>query len=98
MKEQITQIVLNGIKVINQNLDKPLPVEDTSQCPIYGTSDGIDSISLVALISVIEESIENEMNKSIILADEKAMSRRNSPFLNVNTLVEYINQLINKEI
>jgi hypothetical protein len=45
----------------------------------------------------IEEAIEDQFNTSIILADEKAMSRRTSPFSRVSYLVEYILELINAD-
>lgn len=94
VREQILPIVLEGIKVINQNLEQPLPLEQLYGCPIYGSANGIDSISLVALISIIEDSVENQLNHSIIIANEKSMSRRNTPFLTVGTLVDYICELI----
>ncbi len=94
IREQILTIVLESINVINQNLEQPLPVDQGNACPIYGQASGIDSISLVALISIIEELIENKLQQAILMANEKAMSIRNSPFLNVGSLVTYIAKLI----
>ncbi|KAB0577466.1 hypothetical protein, partial [Campylobacter volucris] len=40
----------------------------------------LDSLALVSLISDLESILSEEFNKEIILADEKMMSSRNSPF------------------
>ena len=97
MNQKVLHIVLDSIGIINQNLEQPLQVEKLNDCCIYGGADGLDSISLVALISLIEESVENKLGASIILANEKAMSMRNTPFRNVGVLTAYICELINAE-
>lgn len=94
MKKRVIDIVLDGVNVINHNLDNRLPVNLLEQCPLYGSVNGIDSMSLVALIGIVEDSLENQLDVSIIIANEKAMSRKNSPFLTVGTLVDYICDLI----
>jgi acyl carrier protein len=97
MKENIVKIILDSIEIINSNLEKKLPVDLREKCPIYGITDGVDSISLVSLISIVEDFLENELNISLIIANEKAMSRKNSPFLNVGTLAEFVCDLINNK-
>ena len=94
MDKEILAIILEGIEIINQNLDNPLPIHSGMECPIYGGINGVDSISLVSLISIVEDSLENQLGLSVILANEKAMSMRNSPFLTVGSLVSYIDSLI----
>jgi hypothetical protein len=46
------------------------------------------------LVVNIEEDIETELGISLILADEKAMSRRTSPFSRIVNLIDYINELV----
>ncbi len=54
-------------------------------------------MGLVNLLVCIEERIEDEYNLSVTLADEKAMSRKNSPFRTISTLCEYINEVIKED-
>lgn len=68
----------------------------TSDLKLYGGSGILDSMSLVNLIVEIEEMIEDEFDISIIIADEKAMSRRTSPFSRVSNLIEYVKELCNE--
>jgi len=46
------------------------------------------------LITDLEERISDEFDKDITLADEKAMSQRNSPFRSVESLTNYISKLL----
>ncbi|MBP9742033.1 MAG: hypothetical protein KBD37_01600 [Burkholderiales bacterium] len=97
MKERVISIIVDAVNIINQNLEKPLPINLMGECPIYGGKDGIDSISLVSLISIVEDSLETQLAISIILANEKSMSMQNSPFLTVGKLTDYICTLMYKE-
>lgn len=98
MRSKIFNIVINAIHSINPLLEVKIPTEKGYECELYGASGVIDSLSLVSLIVAIEEGIENEFNVSVILADEKAMSQKRSPFSSVRTLVDYIQSLMSKEV
>ncbi len=63
---------------------------------IYGPAEGINSLSLIRLIVEIEEAVLETMGKNIVLADDRSLSMKNSPFYSVGTLTEYINSLINE--
>lgn len=57
---------------------------------LIGTSALFDSMELVQFIVEVENLLHEEFELEIELTSEKAMSRRNSPFISINTLVEYI--------
>lgn len=94
MREKILTIVIDAVHSLNNLLDNKAPIEQGENCSLYGASGVLDSLSLVSLIVAIEESIENELNVGLILADEKAMSQRKSPFATVRSLTDYIGSLI----
>ena len=54
-------------------------------------------MDLVSFIVELEEEIEDKLQVEIILADERAMSRTTSPFINSVTLSKYILELIENE-
>ena len=62
---------------------------------LFGGGGPLDSMALVSLVVELEEFIQDEFEVEITLADEKAMSRRTSPFARVNYLIDYINEKIN---
>lgn len=76
----------NDLELNNINIDTRL----------IGSSGVFDSMDLVSFIVELEEAIEEEFEIEISLADEKAMSRRTSPFINVTTLSIYIIERINE--
>ena len=97
MREHIFTLVLTTIKEFNDTYEQKIPYEFGEHTPLYGKEGVLDSLGLVSLIVMIEQAIEEEMDVSLILADEKAMSQKNSPFINVGFLVEYIDRLVEEE-
>lgn len=94
MRHEILEIIKHSVNTINSTLEFKLPIEQGESCPLYNSSIALDSISLVTLIVDIEQAIEDQFNMPIILANEKAMSQRNSPFRTIGTLTDYILELV----
>ena len=97
MREKIIEIILEAVRESNELLKDKVPLEQGEKSPLFGPEGVLDSISLVALVVNVEQQIEDEFNASIILANEKAMSRRSSPFLSVGVLADYCQELILEE-
>ena len=70
-------------------------IELTLDSKLFGGGGPLDSMALVNLLVDLEELIEDDFGISTTLADEKAMSRRTSPFSRVKYLIEYIEEKIN---
>lgn len=94
MKDKIRQIITQSIIELNATLTEPLPVEKGDECYIYRFDSPLDSISLVMLIADIESKLEDDFDISLILANEKSMSAKNSPFSSIGRLTDYISELI----
>ncbi|MGB1449001.1 MAG: hypothetical protein ACPG8F_04090 [Flavobacteriaceae bacterium] len=92
MKEKIKSSLVKLLNdFANENemkLDKDVVLgEDTR---LIGTSSVFDSMELVQFIVEVESLLDEEFEIEIELTSEKAMSRRNSPFISINTLTDYI--------
>jgi acyl carrier protein len=94
MKNRIEIIIIETLNEINEELENENLNNPTSETKLYGGSGALDSLALVSLITDLEERISDEFEKDIILADEKAMSQKTSPFRNVETLTNYIQKLL----
>lgn len=94
MQEKIQNIIIQALKNLADELENPQLQNPDLQTKIYGSEGNLDSLALVSFITDIEEMVDNEFNTNITLADEKAMSSRNSPFKDVSTLTQYICNLI----
>lgn len=60
---------------------------------LLGREAVLDSMGLVNLIVEVEQRLEDIYDLTVVLADERAMSQKNSPFRSVETLADYICQL-----
>lgn len=92
-KNEIIEIIFNSIDEINELNDSHLVKDE--QTKLFGKGSDLDSLGLVNFIVSVEENINNAFDVSVSIADEKAMSQKNSPFKSVESLADYILELIN---
>lgn len=92
MKDKIRTSLLELLnQFIDENeieLDKDVVLDENIR--LIGTSSVFDSMELVQFIVEVESLLNDDFEIEIELTSEKAMSRRNSPFISVNSLVKYI--------
>lgn len=88
MQTKIQAIIFKALQNLADELDNDTLKNPNENTQIYGAN--LDSLALVSLIADLEDMLNNELNINIILADEKTMSLKNSPFRNVATLTDYI--------
>jgi len=79
---------LNGLRGPDEQIDK------TAETTLFGDGSRLDSLGLVGLIVSTEQKIDEKFGVAVTLADEKAMSMKNSPFRTVQTLADYAGTLI----
>ena len=94
MNNRIENIVIEVLKELNEELEKEDLNNPTKETKLYGGNGVLDSLALVTLITDLEARISDEFDSDILLADEKAMSQRTSPFRNIATLTKYIQQIL----
>ena len=93
-KEEIIEIIFNSIDEINEQNETHLVKNEKTK--LFGRDSDLDSLGLVNLIVSVEENINERLNVSISIVDEKAMSQKKSPFKSVETLTDYLIQLLNQ--
>jgi len=94
-KSEIIEVIFESIEEINQQ--NGTQIDKNPNTKLFGRECELDSLGLVNLIVSIEENINNEYNSSITIADEKAMSQKHSPFRTVDTLADYVTELLNEK-
>jgi acyl carrier protein len=92
MRDKIFEIISNAVNELNEELDYDSLKNVNEKTSIFGGEEGIDSLSLVLLVTSVEAGIYNELDKSVTLADEKAMSMHNSPYRSVGALLDFAMQ------
>lgn len=97
MKDQLTELIIRVAEELNGTMGQRIPVEQGADTPLYGQEGVLDSLELVTMVVAVEEAIEDDLGVMVVLADEKAMSQRTSPFLTIGTLATYAEKLIQEE-
>jgi acyl carrier protein len=77
--------------------DRPEPTQLGDDTRLIGRKGLLDSMGLVTLIVDVEQRLEEEYDLVVVLADERAMSQKHSPFRSVGSLADYICQLVEKD-
>lgn len=88
--DQAFEIVRRAVVELAEDSGYPQLLAANGSTPLFGGESGIDSLSLVLLIAEIERGAEQAFGVPIVLADDRAMSRRTSPFRTVGTLTELL--------
>jgi acyl carrier protein len=96
MNDKIFQIVINTINEFNETLDNKIDISSGRESVLFGGNSLVDSLELVNLIVELEENISEKFNKNITITSEKAMSRVTSPFKNVGTITDYIEEILSE--
>lgn len=94
MKTEIFEIVISVAKEMGQELESKELQKANFKTRLYGQNGNLDSLNLVRFIGEVEEQIADELGKDITIASERAMSRSNSPFQNIESLSNYILEII----
>ncbi|NWG22380.1 MAG: hypothetical protein HXY39_18895 [Chloroflexi bacterium] len=96
-REAIVAMVINSLNDLyaqNGITSDDAPGESTY---LVGRRAALDSLGLVTLIVELEQKIEEEFDVALTLASERAMSQKNSPFLTVGALADYICTLLDEQ-
>jgi len=61
---------------------------------IFGEGGLLDSLGLVNFLADLEYTVGARFGQEIVIASERAMSRGRSPFRDVDTLAEFVGELL----
>lgn len=92
MKEKLKQGLIELLRqFIEENeIEFPSELIIDERTRLIGTSSIFDSMELVQFIVEVESFLEDNFEIEVDLTSEKAMSRRNSPFISISTLIDFV--------
>lgn len=90
---QIQEIIFSALAMTNhiREDDNQIPIAPITE--LYSENGYLDSMGLVAFLIDVEELFLDE-DIQISLSDDRAMSQSKSPFRSVETLIQYIVELL----
>lgn len=90
MKSEIVEIILRTAAELQQSDQVVLDSALDESSELFGERGALDSMGLVSLVVAVEQAIEEKYLRTVSLADEKALSMKNSPYRTVGSLAEYV--------
>lgn len=94
MKNNITEIIYESIKEINEFLDENDQIKLSLNTYLFGDKSRLDSLKFFNLILSIEAKLKKELNKEILLTDNDEGMLQNKNFQTIKSLRDYILTLI----
>ena len=86
----LLEIIFSAIDEHNKMAPPETQVQKSMDTVLFGKNGRMDSLGLVNLIVNVEKEVNEQFGKIITLADEKAFAMESSPFLTVNSFLEYL--------
>ena len=86
---RMTELLVDAVEAEDEGHD--MDVSATSA--LVGSEAVLSSMSLVSFIMDIEGELEEEYEVQVLLVNESALSRKQSPFRTVETLADYVLEL-----
>lgn len=86
----IETLIIESVQMLAEDFEINALKDPAPDTPLYGEGGALDSMALVNLIADIEEALSEKYGLSVALADEKAMSARNSPYRSVQSLTDAV--------
>lgn len=95
-REEILDIVIGNVNNLIDTFPQNEQFEVSEETVLFGLGSQIDSLSLVSVIVDLEMHYSMELNIEFSLTDDRAMTRKISPFDSVKNLVDYIHELLSE--
>jgi acyl carrier protein len=95
-RETILENVIYNVNNIVETFPKDQQFAVSEATVLFGLGSQIDSLSLVNVIVDLEMQFSSDYNIELSLTDDRAMARTVSPFTRVETLVDYIHELLSE--
>lgn len=93
-RNEVYQLVEKVIVAFLESQPEKGNIEISDSLSLYGMGAPFDSLDLVSIILSCEEAIKKQWQYKLVLANEKALARKRSPFRSVGSLVDYILELL----
>ena len=94
--DKILAAIYCAADCINADLPPDRQLSKTTETPLLGPQSALNSLHLVGFIIGIEREVEDTFGVALTLADERALSMKESPFRTIESLASYIGVLISE--
>ena len=93
-RDKVLKSIYEAVDEVNEQLPEDQALEKSPDTVLLGESGKLESIDLVNILVATEENIEEAFDTPISITDERAVSEKNSPFKTIDTLCDFISNLL----
>ena len=97
MKYNIESLIYNALDETMESSPKKFEIKKDFKTNLFGGDGALDSLGLVNFLINLEQKIEDNYDVELTIANEKAMSLKNSPFRTVESLNDYLIGLLDEQ-
>lgn len=90
MREAIRQCIRDSLDEINATREEKILADVDGEVHFYGDGGVFDSMQLVNFLMIVEERLADQLEITLSIVSEKAISRKVSPFSTASNLLEYL--------
>jgi acyl carrier protein len=92
--DDVDAFIFRALTALNAERAEDEQIKASAATPLFGVDSEIDSLEFVSVITDVETALNVDHGLSISLADDRALTRPQSPYDSVTTLRDYILELI----
>lgn len=96
-RNEVRQTVLGAVRDVSERPGLPQLALEADE-KLFGDQGKLDSLGLVELVVAVEEHVADDLGVNVTLADERALSRKRSPFRTVGELIEFVDEIVGDSI
>lgn len=95
-KQQIIASIYSAIDEFNALAPPAAQLDKAPSTVLFGEHGRLDSLGLVSLILDVEGQIATDFDMPVSLTSDRALSQQTSPFRSIETLADYIAELLDE--
>ena len=90
----VDEIIIRALDALNAERDPEDQIVISSATPLFGVDAALDSLEFVSLVTDVEASLNIDRGLDVSLVDDRALARSESPYATVETLRDYILEIV----
>ena len=96
-RDKVLKSIYEAVDEVNEQLPEERALEKSPETILLGEAGRLESIELVNILVATESNVEDAFGVPISVTDERAISEKNSPFKTIESLCDFISNLLKEK-